>query len=475
MKLRTFINITAVLVASIGGTVSAQNVYTLEMCREMALKNNKAGAIAELTAEKTGYDSKAYLANFFPKISASGAYLFTNMESKRTIKGNYLPTFVPDPATGQLKPNVLTMPDGTPLMGADGNPVFREYAYFPDMSLDLRTNGTYFAGIRAEQPIYMGGKISSAYKMSLIGKEIAELNKDLTRAEIIVKTDEAYWLHLKAVESRKVAKAFQEVVGELLRNVENAQKAGMRSRNDVLKVQVQANKAELQMMQVENAVRLSRMNLWQIIAPSNSPQGQEMLVSDDLKTDTRISPSGGVEARPESSILDKQIELKSQQIKLVRSDFLPNIGVMGNYGYIHGVKLNDSPLFDQASLSALVTVSIPIFHWGEGMNKIRAARAEKQIMQLKRDDLSEKMELERIQTLDKLNESELEVTMTVRALEQAEENMRTSREHYEAGMETLADYLEAQTLWQQAWLENINAKINQKLNHTYYLKTIGEL
>ncbi|MDR3308898.1 MAG: TolC family protein, partial [Tannerella sp.] len=346
-------------------------------------------------------------------------------------------------------------------------------AYFPDMSLDLRTNGTYFAGIRAEQPIYMGGKISSAYKMSLIGKEMASLNKDLTRAEIIVKTDEAYWLHLKAVESRKVAKAFHEVVGELLRNVENAQKAGLKSRNDVLKVQVQANKAELQMMQVENAVCLSRMNLWQIIAPSNSPQERELIVSDDLKMD--ISPSGNVAARPESSLLEKQIELKSQQIKLVRSDFLPNIGVMGNYGYMHGVKLNGSPLFDQASFSALITVSIPIFHWGEGMNKIRAARAEKQIMQLQRDDLNEKMELERIQTLNKLNESELEVAMTVRALEQAEENMRTSREHYEAGMETLADYLEAQTLWQQSWLENINAKISQRLNHTYYLKTIGEL
>jgi outer membrane protein TolC len=65
--------------------------------------------------------------------------------------------------------------------------------------------------------------------------------------------------------------------------------------------------------------------------------------------------------------------------------------------------------------------------------------------------------------------------MTARALEQAEENMQTCRNHYQAGMETLANYLEAQTLWQQAWMDTVNAKISQQLNYTYYLKAAGKL
>jgi len=461
-----------IFIFSCCASIQAQQKLTLETCREKALQNNKARAIAEKTEEKTAYEAKSYFANFFPKISAAGSYLYSNTSMNKTLSGNYLPTYLPDPATGQLKPNIQTMPDGSPVIGADGNPVFKEYAYFPDMSFDLKLS-TYLAGIQAEQPIYMGGKIHSAYKMSLIGKDIARLNLNLSRAEIIVETDEAYWLHLKAIETKKVVIAFRNVVEELYHNVEEAYKTGMKTKNDVLKVQVQINKAELQLQQAENAIRLSRMNLCRIIG---MPLTSDIAISetfDDIPIETVRSID--YTARPEYSILEKQIELKNQQVKLVQSDFLPNIGILANYGYMHGLELNGTPFIDRTSFSALLSVKIPIFHWGEGLNKIRAAKAEKQILQLQREDFNEKMELEMRKALDKCEEAKLEVNLTVRSLEQAEENMQTSHNHYEAGMETLANYLEAQTLWQQAWMEMINAKISRCLNETYYLKATGRL
>ncbi|GHT53405.1 membrane protein [Bacteroidia bacterium] len=459
--------------------IHAQQKLSLGQCREMALQNNKSAAIAERTEDKITYESKSYFANFFPKISLSGLYLFSNSKMEKTINGNYLPTFVPDPATGQLKPNIVILPDGNPLIGADGNPVFKEYAYFPDMALSLRLNGLYTAGIQAEQPLYMGGKITAAYKMSLIGKEIARLNRNLTRAEIIVQTDEAYWTHLKTLELKKVALEFQKVVTELYRNVQNAYETGMKPKNDVLKVQVQVNKAELQLLQAENAIRLSRMNLCQVtglpIMSDISIEESFDNVGNGRDAPWRVSTPNDYTARPEYSILEKQIELKNQQVKLVRSDFLPNVGLLANYGYTHGLDLNSTPLFDKTSFFAVVSVKIPVFHWGEGVNKVRAAKAEKQIMQLQRDDLHEKMNLEMTQALNRCGESELEVALTLRSLEQAEENRITSRNQYEVGLETLANYLEAQTLWQQAWMEMINAKISQQLNETYYLKATGGL
>jgi outer membrane protein TolC len=69
----------------------------------------------------------------------------------------------------------------------------------------------------------------------------------------------------------------------------------------------------------------------------------------------------------------------------------------------------------------------------------------------------------------------LEVALTARSLEQAKENMRVSTDLYNAGMETLANYLEAQTVWQCAWMEHINAQTRQRFNLTYYLKAVGKL
>ncbi|MDR2805939.1 MAG: TolC family protein [Dysgonamonadaceae bacterium] len=449
------------------GTANAQQTMTLEKCRELALANNKAAAIAARNKDKAEYTQKAYWANYFPKISASGNYLYTNTAINKTLPGNYLPTFVPDPATGELVPNILTV-------NPDGSSVFKEYAYFPDMDLSLKLSGTWMAGVSAEQPVYTGGKITSAYKMSRTGNEIAELNKELTRTEITVKADEAYWTYVQTTELLNLALSYQKVVAELLRNVQDAQEVGLKHMNDVLKVQVKANETELQVRQAENGVRLSRKNLCHVMGIALDSE-LTLPESFDEPSSININYSAGYTSRPEYAMLEKQIQLKEQQIKFTQSDFLPQIGIMMNYGYINGVKLNGDKLFNKASFSALATISIPLFQWGEGRNKIRAAKAERDIIQMQRDDISEQMELELTKTLDKCDESDLEVKLTARSLEQAHENMRVSGDQYTAGMETLANFLEAQTVWQRAWMESINAKTRQRLNQTYYLKAAGKL
>jgi outer membrane protein TolC len=456
------------------GAAAQQQEMTLEQCRATALEHNKAIAVASLTFEKTSHDAKAYRANYFPKVSMSGKYLYSNAEMNKTLTGNYLPTFVPDLASGELKPNLLTFPNGTPVYNTDGTPVFKEYAYFPDMDISLKLNGTRMFGIRAEQPLYMGGKIRSARKMSLIGNEMADLNRQLTRADIIVMTDEAYWTFVKTVEMVKLAEIYRKVVTELLRNVRDAFDEGLKPRNDVLKVQVKVNEAELQLRKAENGVRLSRMNLCHIMGIS--------LVTPVVAVDSLELPSAvgldreaGYTERPEYAILQKKIELKREETSLIRSDFLPHAGIMANYGYVYGLKLNGSPLLDKLSLSAVVSVEIPLFHWGEGRNKVRSAEIERKIMELQFDDAAEQMELDLIRAVNKCDEAALETELMQKSLEQAEENMKVSRDRYEAGMETLAGYLEAQTVWQQACVNLINARTGQRYNETYYLKAAGKL
>lgn len=455
-------------------TLMSGKEMTLEQCREMALENNKAISIASRNKEKAEYTVKAYKANFFPKISASGNYLYSDTKINEAIPGSYLPSFVPDPITGELIPNILTGPDGNPVIGPEGNPIFNEYAYFPGLAISMNLKNTWMAGLRAEQPVYTGGKITSAYRMAQIGNEIAGLNRQLSRAEVIVKVDEAYWTYVKTKELVNLALSYQRVVTELLRDVQNAHEVGLKHQNDVLKVQVKVNEAELQLRQAENGNRLARKNLCYV---TGLPLDTEISLpgsfdeSAGLKTESRADYT----SRPEYAMLEQQIQLKEQEINLTRSDFLPKVGVAANYGYINGLEFNGNKLLDGASFSALVSVSIPLFQWGEGRNKIRAAEAERDIVQLQRDDIAQQMELELIQAFDKWDEAVLDVQLTVRSLNQAQENMRVSEDRYKAGMETLADYLEAQTAWQRAWAEHVNARTRLRLNQTYYLKAAGKL
>lgn len=445
----------------------AQEGMTLEKCRSLALENNKAMTIAQRNQEKAEYTRNAYRANFFPKLSATANYLYTNAEMNRSLPASYLPTFVPDPATGQLLPNLLTT-TGSEI------PVFKEYAYFPEMDLSLKLSNTWMVGLRAEQPLFMGGKIATGYAMAKTGNEMARLNRELTEADLLVKVDEAYWLYVQTKEMMQAALSYQTVVGELLRNVMDAESVGLIHRNEVMKVQVKANEAELRVRQAENGVNLARKNLchlmgWQLDSPVELPDAPEDIAWDG------VDDAADYTARPEYALLQQQVVMKQQQVKLTRADFLPQIGVMANYGYMNGLELNGSKLIDKASFSLLASVTIPIFQWGEGRNKVRAAKVEQEIMQLQRDEMGEMMELELAKALDRCDESRLEVRLTSQSLQQAEENQTLSRDRYQEGMETLANYLEAQTVWQQAWSEHIRAKTNQRLNRTYYLKATGQL
>ena len=453
-----------ILYACVAIPGNAQKIMTLDECREMALENNKQIAISAQTTEKASTNMKAYRANFFPKFSLSGNYLLSNASSSLTIPGGYLPTYVPG-TDGTLVPNLLTT--------SGDKPVFKSYAYMPDTEFRIKLSNSYTASLIAEQPLYMGGKITSAYRIARIGQDIAKLNSRLTRSEVLLLTDEAYWNYVKAFELHKVAEKYKATVNELLRNVQAGEEVGMTRRNSVLKVQVKLNEAELQLRKAENAIRLTRMNLCHVIG---LPLNTEVSLPDSFEhVEEPIAYESTITQRPEYEMLAKEVEFKHQQMKLTRSEFLPNIGVAAIYNYTYGIKINDQPIFDNTSFAAVLSVKIPLFQWGEGRNKIRSARTEQKISELKQVDANEKMELELMKAINEVDEATLETNLTRQALAEAEENLKTHKNMYETGMATLADYLEAQTSWQRAGADEVNAKAALRLSLTRYKKAAGKL
>lgn len=78
-----------------------------------------------------------------------------------------------------------------------------------------------------------------------MGEDIAVENIRLSRSEIVVATDEAYWQLLRVGEQVSAAEKYRQVVKELLQNLRDAQVVGMATPNEVLKAQVRYNEAGL--------------------------------------------------------------------------------------------------------------------------------------------------------------------------------------------------------------------------------------
>ncbi|MBE6275483.1 MAG: TolC family protein [Bacteroides sp.] len=435
-------------------TNSAQEVLTLDQCREMALENNKRMAAANKQTQAAHYTMKSYRGNFFPNFTANGTGLYSSANGTFNIPGGNLPTFFPDA-------NGLPTPNGG-------------FAYFPGIDLNYKVRTVWMGGVQVEQPIFMGGKILAAYKIATLGKQMAQLNENLTATEVILETDHAYALMVKAQEMNKVAESYNAVLQELMKNVQSAYKHGLKSKNDVLKVQVKLNESELSIRKAENAFRLANMNLCHLIG---KPLTETLTISDDFPViEQHLEMQvNDISTRPEYNLLDKQVDIAKQKIKLSQSELLPQVGIRGSYDYVHGLKINEQTLFNQGNFSIMLNVSVPIFHFGERINKVRAAKAQLEQVRMEQADLNEKMYLELTQAANNLDEAKLQAALADRSLEQADENRRISKGEYDAGLEPLSDHLEAQALWQQAYETKVDAHFQLYLNYVKYLKAAGQL
>lgn len=435
------------------GAIAQPKTLTLEQCRAMAIENNLNLKSSDDKISASEDMLSAYRSNNLPKLSLSANYLYSTASFSEAISGGLLPVVTPDMTTGGLIPN-------------------GSYAYMPYIEFDFEVGSVFNAGLQLAQPIYMGGKVSTATKLAQIGVDIARIEKVRTEADVVVAAEEAFYTYLKVNELLRSADAYRAVVDEFERTVSNLLNKGMCTQNDLLKVQVRVNEAELQQLKARNGLMLARMNLCYAIGLPLTTQ--ELNVVDSFDHTSSVSKELDFSGRPEFELLEKSIEAKELQLQLAQSDLRPSISALASYGYTHGIKLNKETVFgDSPSFTGGVMINVPILNWGEGRRKVSAARSQMAVAENTKADLEQKMTLELMQSINSYNEAQAEVSLMERTLQQTEENMRQCDKLYTAGMETLSTYLEAQALWQKAMSDLVEARSNQRLAYVRYCRSRG--
>ncbi|MGX8697120.1 MAG: TolC family protein, partial [Prevotella sp.] len=255
-----------------------------------------------------------------------------------------------------------------------------------------------------------------------------------------------------------------------------------KTRNDLMKVQVKVGEAELAIQRADNGIRLSTMNLCHIMGlPLNTQltiddgqlttdNGQWSMANGQLSLDKAL-----IDARPEAAILQAKTDIAKLQVKLTRSDYLPQLALFAGYSYSNGLKVLGKKLLDSGAAAVGATLKVPVVTFGERTYKSRSAKARYQIAQTEQENLTEQMQLELAQANNNFTEAKTELDITERNLEQAAENMRLARQQYDAGTEPLSQLLDAQAFWQQASANHVKAQCQLQVAHTKLLKAQGQL
>ena len=467
--------------------VKAQTSLSLDSCRALALTNNKDLLISHEKINAAHYQRKAAFTNYLPNFSATGAYMrnqkefsLLNNDQKAALSG--LGSNLAGPIGQAAAGIIATYPELAPLISSLSGSLPAALDQAGNSLVDaLRTDtrNVYAGAITLTQPLYMGGKIRAYNKITKYAEELARQQHNGGMQEVIMSTDQAYWQVISLVNKKKLAEGYLKLLQQLDSDVEKMIAEGVATKADGLSVRVKVNEAEMTLTKVEDGLSLARMLLCQLCGLDLS---SPITLADEnmeniplIPTDTHFDLSTAYENRPEIRSLELATQIYKQKINVTRAEHLPSIALMGNYMVTNPSVFNSFENKFKGMWNVGVMVQLPIWHWGEGIYKTKAAKAEARIAQYQLQDAREKIELQVNQAAFKVNEAGKKLVMASQNMEKAEENLRYATLGFREGVIATSNVLEAQTAWLSAQSEKIDAQIDVKLTEIYLKKSLGTL
>ena len=485
--------------------VQAQEVYSLQKCRELALQNNRQLKISNMTVDVAENTRKAAKTKYLPRVDALAGYQHFSREisllsddQKNTL--NNLGTNTFGQLGGQIGQNLSSLAQqgvlspqvaqqlgqllsnvSTPLTQA-GNNIGQSI----NDAFRSNTKNVYAGGIVVNQPIYMGGAIKAANDMAAIGEQVAQNNISLKRQLVLYGVDNAYWLAISLKKKEALAIRYRNLAQKLNEDVKKMIREGVATRADGLKVEVAVNTADMQIARIQSGVSLAKMALCELCGLDLNGDIQ---LSDEREADLPPTPSTQFdnyiipasdstrlnETRPELRLLQNAVDMSKQNTKLLRSLYLPHILLTAGYSVSNPNLFNGFQKRFTDLWNIGVTVQVPVWTWGENKYKIRASRTATSIAQLEMDDVRKKIDLEIEQNRLRLKDANKQLATSHKNMAAAEENLRCANVGFKEGVMTVTEVMAAQTAWQTSRMAIIDAEISVKLAQAGLQKALGGL
>ena len=485
--------------------VQAQEVYSLQKCRELALQNNRQLKISNMTVDVAENTRKAAKTKYLPRVDALAGYQHFSREisllsddQKNTLSNLGTNTF--GQLGGQIGQNLSSLAQqgvlslqvaqqlgqllsnvSTPLTQA-GNNIGQSI----NDAFRSNTKNVYAGGIVVNQPIYMGGAIKAANDMAAIGEQVAQNNISLKRQLVLYGVDNAYWLAISLKKKEALAIRYRDLAQKLNEDVKKMIREGVATRADGLKVEVAVNTADMQIARIQSGVSLAKMALCELCGLDLNGDIQ---LSDERDADLSPTPSTQFdnyiipasdstrlnETRPELRLLQNAVDMSKQNTKLLRSLYLPHVLLTAGYSVSNPNLFNGFQKRFTDLWNIGVTVQVPVWTWGENKYKIRASRTATSIAQLEMDDVRKKIDLEIEQNRLRLKDANKQLATSHKNMAAAEENLRCANVGFKEGVMTVTEVMAAQTAWQTSRMAIIDAEISVKLAQAGLQKALGGL
>lgn len=432
--------IALVLYVAMSSQLPAQPL-SLQDCRRLALQNNEQITTANNAVEKAKLDRQIAFAQYLPKVDGSVTMIQLQNQDLLDI-GDVL-------------------------------------------GLQLQTRGTYLAGINVTLPLYVGGQLTAANRLAAIGQKVSEEQRRKTEMQIIADVDNAYYQLIAVRAKVQMLEAYAQQMQGLYDQVKLAAAVQMATDNDLLRITTKQNEVSYLLQKARNGEQLCGLALANIIGTDF----EQTIIPTDTVFNSVLSgfPAEEITDRPDLLLLQQQVKASEVLVKKERSNYLPTLALVGSYSYHDNLKLKgELNLPNGKSLDynhtirggspyAMLSLKLPIFHWGAEFKKVKKAKLSLSDSQLQLQQLERSMRVEVRRAVQNVTDAQRMVETATVGRQQADENLRVMRQKYDNQLCTMTDLLDAQSQWQQARSNLIEAQTQLKIYETEYLRVTGRL
>jgi len=355
-------------------------------------------------------------------------------------------------------------------------------ARFGPQEVQLGTLENRVAVLTLTQPIDISGVIRSATQAAALGYELAWLDYERARNELILQVTNAYQKVARAEAFVRVAEEALKNAQERLRITRSQVETGVASRFDLLRAETQVTQSEQALLNARHQVELAKAGLNFLLGRDlNAPI--QVALPESLPTGEPAEPTRSAQEletllqqawsqRPEARAAERNLELARLSIINAQRGNLPTLALNAQWNF----NLNTS-LFSprRQTFTATAVLSFPLFDGGITRARVAQAQEDRQIAELNLQQVKESIALEVRTAYLNLQDAAKRLEVARKGLEQATEALRLARVRYEAGVSLQLEISDAELAYTQAQTNLVNAQFDYLDAYAALQKAVGTI
>ncbi|MBI3137769.1 MAG: TolC family protein [Sphingobacteriales bacterium] len=323
-------------------------------------------------------------------------------------------------------------------------------------------------------PVYAGGRIRYGIEAYTYLQQAARLDAENEKDAVILNTIESFANLFKAGTAVRLVKENLQQSQQRVKELEDLEKNGLLTRNDLLKARLQSSAIELNLLDAENNLALANLSMDLLLGLPDSTTLVPDTTGITRKEDSRVLADylkSARESRYDRNAMSFRTRAAATQVKAVKAEKLPSLQLTGGYIAADIPKL----LSVTNAVNVGMGVSYNISTLWKNKARLQQATAKLSQSELANEMLDENIRLQVSKAYLSLMSLRKKIEVYAVSDEQARENYRIVKNKFDNKLATLSELLEADVSQLQAGMSFTLARADAFVAYHKLLLSAGLL